>query len=176
MTARSVAGLAGLALAFAAAPAYAATTDGNPETGPGTRPRVGQRTPHREPPIRPPPVAPDVQDGTALAPPESPEFQPVLVQGYVKTATPNELTLSAPGTTETLTVSIDEQTEVLSATGDTAIEDLRQGQLVRAALVPSGEDLVAVVVEVMPGDAFTSPRRPPSRPPTAPAPGTPPVR
>jgi hypothetical protein len=91
----------------------------------------------------------------------------VLVQGYVRSATPEQLVLSTPGTTETLTLAIGPATRVLSAgEEDVAVHDLQPGQLVRAALVPEANDLVALVVEVMPGE----PDR--TLPGAAPPPGT----
>lgn len=166
----STAGLA-LALALAPAPGAALPPGGGP--GPGAERGVG---PDDELPPRQPPLAPDV--GGAAAPgasrPSAPEDQAVLVQGYVKTASKDRLVLSAPGTKETLTLSIDPKTEVLSADENVSVEGLRPGQLVRAALVPSGDELVAVVVEVMPGEPQRSPGAEP-RPRERPAAPRPPA-
>jgi hypothetical protein len=156
MPARWIALLVALATGAGAPSASAATPGGNPDTGPGTRPEVrsGPDLPRPQPP-----VSPEVQNGEVAAPAPPPDrSQAVLVQGYVKTATPGRLVLSAPGTTDTLTLTVDEGTEVLSTQAGLAVEDLRPGQLVRAALVPAGDDLVAVVVEVMP-DPSGSPGR-----------------
>lgn len=144
MIVRLVAGLAGLALALDAAP------------GAGAGPT--------------PPPAP----APSPAPPPTGSPQAVLVQGYVKTASKDRLVLSAPGTTETLSLSIDPETRVLASGEErVSVENLKQGQLVRAALVPSGSDLVAVVVEVMPGEADRTPpgaaKPPAARPGGAPA-------
>lgn len=133
----------------------AASPGGHPEAGPATRPEI---RPGPDLPRPQPPVAPELEDGAVAAPepPREEEHPAVLVQGYVKTATSERLVLSAPGTTETLSLSVDDGTRVLSSEADLGVEDLKPGQLVRAALVPSGEDLVAVVVEVMP-DSPVSP-------------------
>jgi hypothetical protein len=139
-------------IATGAPSALAVSPGGNPDTGPGTRPEVrsGPDLPRPQPP-----VSPEVQNGGVAEPAPPPDRAPqaVLVQGYVKTATPDRLVLTAPGTTETLTLSVDAGTEVLSTRPNVAVQDLRPGQLVRAALVPQGDDLVAVVVEVMPDPA-----------------------
>lgn len=77
-------------------------------------------------------------------------IEPILVQGYVKTVSNEQLTLTAPGAPVDLPLSLREETRYIQGENDVKRSELQEGQLVRAALLPVGEDLVALVVEVMP--------------------------
>jgi hypothetical protein len=154
MIARFAAGVSGLALSLAATTAGAGAPPAGAARDGGTAARV-PAAPELDLPPNQPPIAPEAGTGTPPEPAAPPAASPraVLVQGYVRSATPEQLVLSTPGTTETLTLAIGPATRVLSAgEEDVAVHDLQPGQLVRAALVPEANDLVALVVEVMPGE------------------------
>lgn len=77
-------------------------------------------------------------------------IQPVMVQGFVRSASQDKLVLTAPGAPQALTLQMDEKTRVLSGTESRSVQDLQEGQFVRAALLPMGQQLLAIVVEVVP--------------------------
>lgn len=98
------------------------------------------------PPAAPAPEAPG-EEAEAPHP-----FEPILVQGYVKTVDEQQLTLTAPGAPVDLPLSLREETRYIRGEEDVERGALHEGQLVRAALLPVGEDLVALVVEVVPDE------------------------
>jgi|GEM_PF-6261118 len=93
----------------------------------------------------------------------------LIVQGYVKSIDANHLTLTAPGAPADLPLRLAPDTRFIQAENDIQRSDIHEGQLVRAALVPVGEDFMAVVVELVPGEPSEQPQQPsaPSESPEA---------
>lgn len=79
-------------------------------------------------------------------------LEPVLVQGYVKDVSDEQLTLTAPGAPADLPLTLDPETRFIQGEADVSRKDVETGQLVRAALLPVGSDLIALVVEVVPDE------------------------
>lgn len=77
-------------------------------------------------------------------------LEPVLVQGFVKEVNEEQLTLTAPGAPADLPLTLDPETRFIQGESDMSRKDVEAGQLVRAALLPVGRDLIALVVEVVP--------------------------
>ncbi|HEY0840402.1 MAG TPA: hypothetical protein VGD74_09480, partial [Vulgatibacter sp.] len=71
-------------------------------------------------------------------------------QGYVKSIDADHLTLTAPGAPADLPLRLAPDTRFIQAENDISRSEIHEGQLVRAALVPVGEDFLAVVVELVP--------------------------
>lgn len=86
----------------------------------------------------------------------------LIVQGYVKSIDEENLTLTAPGAPADLPLRLAPDTRFIQEEQDISRTDLKEGALVRAALVPMGEEFLAVVVELVPEE-----------PSQAPAPGSP---
>jgi len=95
----------------------------------------------------------------AEAPLPGEPIEPILVQGFVKSVSDQQLTLTAPGAPVDLPLSLVEETRYIQGEDDVKHEAVHEGQLVRAALLPMGEDLVALVVEVVP-EAEKAPAEP----------------
>lgn len=91
-------------------------------------------------------------------------IQVLVVQGYVKEIDEENLVLTAPGAPHDLPLVLHPQTRFINGEEDVRREDVEVGQFVRAALIPheNGEDLLAIVVEIVPDGA---PERPPAAPP-----------
>gem|GEM_PF-1913652 len=88
----------------------------------------------------------------------------LVVQGYVKKIDEENLVLTAPGAPHDLPLLLHPQTRYVQGEEDVRREDVKEGQFVRAALIPAenGEDLLAIVVEIVPDG---EPERPPAAPP-----------
>ncbi|HWV37903.1 MAG TPA: hypothetical protein VN033_05435 [Vulgatibacter sp.] len=84
--------------------------------------------------------------------PQAPDgpIEILIVQGYVRSIDEHQLTLTAPGAPADLPLLLAPDTRFIQAENDIARSDIHEGQLVRAALVPVGEDFMAVVVELVP--------------------------
>lgn len=91
------------------------------------------------------PAQTESQEGERAVP-----LEPVLVQGFVKEMSSEQLTLTAPGAPADLPLTLDPETRFIQGEADVARKDVEAGQLVRAALLPVGEELIALVVEVVP--------------------------
>lgn len=76
----------------------------------------------------------------------------LIVQGYVKSIDAEHLTLTAPGAPADLPLRLAPDTRFIQAESDISRSEIHEGQLVRAALVPVGEDFLAVVVELVPAE------------------------
>jgi len=85
------------------------------------------------------------------APQEGP-IEILIVQGYVKSIDQENLTLTAPGAPADLPLRLAPDTRFIQEESDISREELHEGSLVRAALVPMGEEFLAVVVELVPED------------------------
>jgi len=110
------------------------------------------------------PVADEVQHGEGEEP-----IQVLVVQGYVKQIDEENLVLTAPGAPHDLPLLLHPQTRYVNGEEDVTREDLQEGQFVRAALIPAenGEDLLAIVVEIVPeGKPEPAPSEPPGDPGT----------
>lgn len=92
--------------------------------------------------------------------PQSPDgpIEILIVQGYVKSIDANQLTLTAPGAPADLPLRLAPDTRFIQAENDISRNDIKEGQLVRAALVPVGEDFMAVVVELVPEEPGEQPK------------------
>jgi len=92
--------------------------------------------------------------------PQSPDgpIEILIVQGYVKSIDANHLTLTAPGAPADLPLRLAPDTRFIQAENDISRNDIKEGQLVRAALVPVGEDFMAVVVELVPEEPGEQPQ------------------
>lgn len=107
-------------------------------------------------------------------------IEPILVQGYVKNIQKEQLTLTAPGAPVDLPMTLREETRFIQGEEDVERSAVQEGQLVRAALLPVGDDLVALVVEVVP-EQEAAPRQPGNEdlqgepPPATPTPAEPAV-
>jgi hypothetical protein len=101
----------------------------------------------------------EVQHGEGEEP-----IQVLVVQGYVKQIDEENLVLTAPGAPHDLPLLLHPQTRYVNGEEDVKREDVQEGQFVRAALIPAenGEDLLAIVVEIVPEG---KPEPPPSEPP-----------
>lgn len=86
----------------------------------------------------------------------------LVVQGYVKKIDDENLVLTAPGAPHDLPLLLHPETRYVNGERDVRHEDVKEGQFVRAALIPApnGEDLMAIVVEIVPEN-----EAPPSAPP-----------
>lgn len=115
---------------------------------------VAQQQNDQEPATPPAEPAPQAPDAGSQAPHP---IEPILVQGYVKTVSNEQLTLTAPGAPVDLPLSLREETRYIRGEDDVQHSALQEGQLVRAALLPVGEDLVALVVEVVPDEPQAQP-------------------
>ncbi len=102
--------------------------------------------PQAERPQPAPSPSPEVQS------PEEVPLEPILVQGYVKSVSKEQLTLTAPGAPVDLPLSLHEETRYIQGENDVKRESVHEGPLGRAALLPLGEDLVALVVAVVPSE------------------------
>ena len=109
-------------------------------------------------------------DAEAPAEEEAVPLDPILVQGYVKKVDSEQLVLTAPGAPDDLPLKLIEETRVIRGEQDAVLADVEEGALVRAALVPMGEDFVALVVEVMPEEPEATP--PDTTAPDTESPGT----
>lgn len=89
----------------------------------------------------------------------------VVVQGFVKSIDEKNLVLTAPGAPHDLPLLLHPETRYVDGSKDVAREDVHEGQLVRAALIPSadGSDLLAIVVEIVPAEE-KAPAAPPGDP------------
>lgn len=76
----------------------------------------------------------------------------LIVQGYVKSIDQENLTLTAPGAPADLPLRLAPDTRFIQNENDISRDQLHEGALVRAALVPMGEEFLAVVVELVPDD------------------------
>jgi hypothetical protein len=102
-------------------------------------------------------------------------LQPMLVQGVVQRSKGNQLVLSTPlSKGDRLTIRVDQNTEVLPPEAGVSVKDLREGQLIRAALVPMGEGLRAIAIEVVPQAEREA--QEPAQQPSKPEPGAQPDR
>lgn len=93
-----------------------------------------------------------VQDG------EQP-IEVLIVQGIIKSVDVESLVLTAPGAPHDLPLRLHPETRYIQGEADVKHEDLEEGQVVRAALIPMGEDLVAVVVEIVPDEEMEAPEQ-----------------
>ncbi|AKU89709.1 hypothetical protein AKJ08_0096 [Vulgatibacter incomptus] len=94
----------------------------------------------------------------------------LIVQGYVKSIDGQSITLTAPGAKADLPLRLVPDTRFIQEEKDIARTDVHEGQLVRAALVPMGDDLLAVVVELVPDEGADQSKpneAPPSQAPNA---------
>jgi hypothetical protein len=89
----------------------------------------------------------------------------VIVQGFVKSIDDHNLVLTAPDAPHDPPLVLHPETRYVDGEKDVAHDDVKEGQLVRAALIPGdGDDLLAIVVEIVPPDEER--RRPaPAEPP-----------
>lgn len=95
----------------------------------------------------------------------------LIVQGYIKSIDSENLVLTAPGAPADLPLKLAPDTRFIEEEGDISRDSLHEGSLVRAALVPMGEDYLAVVVELVPDEelpegAPESPEAPTAREPS----------
>lgn len=101
---------------------------------------------------------------------EGEEEQPIevlVVQGFVKEIDDENLVLTAPGAPHDLPLLLHPQTRYVNGEKEVGHDDVEEGQFVRAALIPAenGEDLLAIVVEIVPeGEAAPPPSAPPGDP------------
>lgn len=88
----------------------------------------------------------------------------LVVQGYVKQIDDENLVLTAPGAPHDLPLVLHPETRYVNGEEDVGHDDVHEGQFVRAALIPAenGEDLMAIVVEIVPEEEAAPP---PSTPP-----------
>ncbi len=85
----------------------------------------------------------------------------LIVQGYVKSIDEKSLTLTAPGAPADLPLRLAPDTRFIQEESDITRGDVHEGQLVRAALIPTGEEFLAVVVELVPdGEGAPAPKAP----------------
>lgn len=94
----------------------------------------------------------------------------VIVQGFVKSIDEENLVLTAPDAPHDLPLVLHPETRYVDGEKDVAREDVQEGQLVRAALIPgeNANDLLAIVVEIVPPDEQReqAPAEPPGDPGT----------
>lgn len=91
----------------------------------------------------------------------------LVVQGFVKQIDQENLVLTAPGAPHDLPLLLHPDTRYVDGEKDVGHGDVQEGQFVRAALIPAenGEDLLAIVVEIVPEDeAAPPPAAPPGDP------------
>lgn len=95
---------------------------------------------------------------------EGAPIQVLVVQGFVKEIDDENLVLTAPGAPHDLPLVLHPNTRYVNGEEDVSHDDVKEGQFVRAALIPAenGEDLMAIVVEIVPEEEATPP---PSAPP-----------
>ena len=91
-------------------------------------------------------------------------LQVLVVQGFVKAIDEENLVLTAPGAPHDLPLVLHPDTRYVDGEKDVSHDDVKEGQFVRAALIPAGngEDLMAIVVEIVPEEEANPP---PSAPP-----------
>lgn len=119
---------------------------------------------------------PPAEEGAEDAPHAVP-LEPILVQGFVKKVDDKQITLTAPGAPADLPLALDPETRYISGEEDVSRAEVQAGQLVRAALLPLGDELVALVVEVVPEEPTAPDEVPRGEPPAdegTPAPMVPP--
>ncbi|WP_373048625.1 hypothetical protein [Vulgatibacter sp.] len=114
---------------------------------PGQQPQAQQKSPDQQAP-----TAPQGSEAEQQEP-----LEPILVQGFVKSVGKEQMTLTAPGAPVDLPLSLHEETRFIQGEKDVKQADVKEGQLVRAALLPMGDDLVALVVEVVPEEPQAAP-------------------